>query len=118
MLLLSVSPGAELVLDPERLDVRQLRLSEGCVVARAESVLGDDLLPFGRVQEIEVGLSELRRAALRSHGIDDSYGWRRLDAERRIDDVELVAKLGFQEFDLVLERDENVAHVALRECGR
>ena len=39
-------------------------------------------------------------------------------AELRIDNIELVAELAFQKIDLVLERDQNVAHFALRERGR
>ncbi len=56
VLLLRFSPGPELVLQPERLDGRQLRFRQCGFIARTEAVLGNDLLPFGRVQEIEVGL--------------------------------------------------------------
>ena len=62
-------------------------------VARTEAVLGDDLLSFSRVEEVEVGLGHVRRSAPCGHGLDDGDRRRGLDAERRIDDVELVAEL-------------------------
>ena len=110
MLGLRLGPAAEDLVDGHQLDLGEARQVGGIGrigLGRAVEVAGDDLLRRRRVEEIEIGLRHLARAALVDDGIDQ--GDRRLgqDRERRHHDLELVgAELLQDQEGLVLPRDQ------------
>src|SRR5581483_12392444 len=102
---LDVGPAAECLLDSERLDCGKAarKLLQHLLVTRAEGVLAYDLLALRREQELEVGGGDLPAALLVDDLLDHRHGRRRLDAERGIDDLELVgSELGADGKRLVL----------------
>ena len=93
MVLLHLVPAAEGLLYTECFYGRKAAriLMQDLFAARAEGVLGDDLLALRREQELEIGGGDLARALLVDDlVIDQRDRRRRLDAERGIDDIELV----------------------------
>ena len=87
-------------------------------VGRTIIVVGDELLRFRRVEEVQIGLGHFARALGIDHLVDDGDRRLCLDGERRHDDVEFVgAKLVEREEGLVLPSKQNVADAALREGG-
>src|SRR5512134_3769569 len=93
MLPLYFFPAPELLLDGEGRDGRKTmrRARHHGGIARTQVVARDDLLSGRRVEEVEIGLGALARAAPVDHRVDDGDRRCRGDAERGIDDLELVS---------------------------
>src|SRR5688500_6048614 len=93
MLPLYFSPAAELLLDGEGRDGRKTmrRARHHGGIARTQMVFRDDLLAGRRVEEVEIGLGDFARAAPVDHRVDDGDRRGRGDAERGVDDLELVS---------------------------
>src|SRR5690606_32681060 len=75
MLLLSLVPTAEHILDCHQANLGELALEDlgDGIVIDAVAILGGDLLALGAVEEIEIGLGGVARALLVHHLIDDSH---------------------------------------------
>src|SRR5471032_1192648 len=117
---LRLGPVARHVGQREQLHRRELRrVFLGFLVdSRAVVVLGDQLLRCVSVEEIQIRLRQLARAALVDHLVD--HGHRRLgqNADRRRDDLYLVrAQLLDRQISLVFPRDQHIADAALDEGG-
>src|SRR4051812_40031957 len=123
VLRLRLSPSAEQrIVDRDELDVREAReiLRIGRLrVCRAIVVMGDQLLCFRRVEEVQIGLRHFARAFGVDHLVDNGDRRLGLDGERRRDDLEFVgAELVEREEGLVLPSEQNVADAALGKGRR
>src|SRR3954470_23307101 len=85
-------PAAKNFLDREQIDVRELtrELGRDRGIARSIKVLGGDALALGAVQVFEIRLRDRARAMLVDDTVDQRDGRFGKDAERGIDDLELV----------------------------
>ena len=115
---LRLVPAAKGLFDGDELNVRELALEllRHFGKLRTIIILRRDGLTFGRVKEFEIRFCNLFGAALLHHAIHP--GDRRLgeDAERGVDDLELVAAVFLHgEKGFVFPRDEHVTDAALHE---
>src|SRR5215470_1080708 len=75
-------------------------------IARTEEVAGRDLLSFGRIEEMQIGLRNSARAPRVDVAVDDGDRRFRKDAYRRHDDLEPpFAELAQRKVGLVLPRN-------------